>query len=480
MPDSPPRPAPVVRLARAGLLGLAAVLAAPSLPAADPKLPVVARPAVAPRLATTLQPAAPISPRRISLVLRDADLNEAMAMIAKAEGVNILLAKGVEGEVNVNLRNVEMEEAIHAIAGAAGFAVEKRDGAYLVVKREEVNKYARSGLTQLRTFKIQYSSPEALEGIVKNHLSAYGKVTKLNDRKLLVVEDTPEFLERISGLLVELDRQPRQILIEAKILEVTLTDGESFGLDWKKMFQLGGDRFSLGVQGLNKPSAGLDFHLINPNNADLVLKALSERQRVRTLSTPKLLALEDQEAETIIGDRQGYKVTTTINQVTTESIQFLESGVILKVKPSVDARGHILLDIHPEVSNGKVTDGIPAQTTTEVTTHMLVEDGQTVFIGGLIKHELTESRDGVPVLGDIPLLGRLFSNDSSNVTKTETIVLITPRLVGEPDGLYGQDVRARTERDEREVLERVRASEAGIRLLLDRGASASVKDTLGE
>ena len=102
--------------------------------------------------------------------------------------------------------------------------------------------------------------------------------------------------------------------------------------------------------------------------------------RVRTLSTPKLLALEHEEAEVIIGDRIGYRVTTTINQVTTESIEFLESGIILNVQPYVDRNGRIMMDIHPEVSTGTITnDGMPNQTTTEVTTQLLADDGQTIF-----------------------------------------------------------------------------------------------------
>ena len=127
------------------------------------------------------------------------------------------------------------------------------------------------------------------------------------------------------------------------------------------------------------------------------------------MSTPKLLALEDQEAEVVIGDRLGFRVTTTINQITSETIEFLESGVILRVLPSVDGRGRIMLTIHPEVSTGRVEDGIPNQVTTEVTTQMLVEDGQTVFIGGLIRRSLDQNREGVPVLGDIPFVGRVFS-----------------------------------------------------------------------
>jgi type II secretory pathway component GspD/PulD (secretin) len=421
-------------------------------------------------IAPKLEEAARATPRKISLVLRDVSLSEAMAMLAKSERVNILLAKDVAGAVNVNLHDVDLDEAIRTIAGAAGFAVEHRDGAYIVVKREEVGKYARSGLTRLRTFKVQYAKTEVVEGIVKNHLSAYGKVTKLAERKLLVVEDMPEFLDRIAALMQELDRQPRQILIEAKILEITLSDDESFGMDWKTMFKLGDSHFSFGVQGLSKPASGLDIHLINPVNADLVLKALRERNLVRTLSTPKLLALEDQQAETIIGDRAGYKVTTTINQVTTESIQFLESGVILRVTPSVDNENRILLAIHPEVSLGTISaSGIPSQKTTEVTTNMLVEDGQTVFIAGLIKQDVKLGRDGVPLLGDLPAIGRLFSNATTNVSRTETIVLITPRIVADARTLYDEELRARAASAERSLQDAAARSEEGIRLLMDRG-----------
>jgi len=162
-----------------------------------------------------------------------------------------------------------------------------------------------------------------------------------------------------------------------------------------------------------------------------VLNALKERGRLRTISTPKLLAMEGLEAETVVGTRIGFKVTTTVNQVTTESIEFLESGVILRVTPAVDDSGHVMMDVHPEVSTGIINPltGIPSQTTTEVTTRMIVPDGQTIFVGGLIKHSIEESKSGVPVLGRIPGVGRLFSNRENVSTNTETVVLITPTVL---------------------------------------------------
>ena len=390
--------------------------------------------------------------KKLSLNLQNVDIAEVMQMLSRNERANILLSKDIEGEISLNLYDVTLDQAIRLIVAAAGFAVEYRDGSYIVLKREDSGKYAASNLTELRTFKVEYSDPDVVEGILKNYLSEYGKITMLLERKLLVVEDLPDFIDRIEELLKELDRQPRQLLIEAKILEITLQDAESFGIKWAKFFSTNDGTGAIGTKGLNNPlSPGLFIDIITPD-LELFLDALRARDRLRTLSTPKLLALEHQEAETIIGDRIGYRVTTTINQVTTESIEFLESGVILKVKPSVDGQGRILLDIHPEVSTGTVSDdGIPSQKTTEVTTQMLVEDGQTVFIGGLIKRTMDQSKEGVPLLGDLPIVGGLFSNNARNNVSVETVVLITPIIIAKHGDHWSDEQIERTRTIDREL-----------------------------
>ena len=135
----------------------------------------------------------------------------------------------------------------------------------------------------------------------------------------------------------------------------------------------------------------------------------------------------------MIGDRIGYKVTTTINLVTSETIQFLETGVILRVTPSVDERGRILMRIHPEISTGSITDGIPSKKSTEVTTQLLAQDGQSILIGGLMQHSASRQRSGVPVLGALPVVGVLFANKDETARSTETVVMITPRVVHQPE-----------------------------------------------
>jgi type II secretory pathway component GspD/PulD (secretin) len=375
----------------------------------------------------------------ISISLKETNISDLFEMLSREHNVNILLAKGVEGAISVNLYDITVEEAIYAIAEAAGYAVERMKNGYLISIRETAGKTIAEGLKDVRTYKIQYSDAKKVATILKNYLSRYGKIDLLEDRKILVVEDLPEFITHIERILAQLDQAPSQILIEANIFTITLDDNQRFGIDWTKTFSAAGGKGNFGVENLGRQATnlaigaaagppGLFFNYLN-NNIEAQLNLLSRQERVRALSTPKLLALEHQEAQVIIGDRTGYVVTTTINQVTTQSVQFLESGVILKVTPYIDRFGRIMMDIHPEVSKTTLNDGIPNLSTTEVSTRLLVEDGQTVFIGGLIKNDASSNHQGVPFLEDLPLLGHLFAKEEDLNRNTETIVLIKPQII---------------------------------------------------
>ncbi len=376
---------------------------------------------------------------RVTLNFRESSIQEVFDVLSRKDKVNIILGKGVTGVVSVNLYNITVKDAIYRVAESAGYAVEYRNGDYIILDHKDTGQEHPGGLMTLRTFKVHYSDPKQVAEILGKYLSRYGKVTPLNDRRMIVIEDTPEFVERVSKLLLDLDAQPKQILIEAKVLEVTLDDGELYGVDWSKVFgSSNGTSGSFGTNGLatgnavNGPrQAGFFFGLAN-KNLELFLEAQSTKNRVRTLSSPKLLAMENQEARVSIGDSTGFKVTTTINQVTTESIQFLESGVILRVTPSVDQLGRVLLKVHPEVSSASLNAGIPSKKSTEVTTELISEDGQAIFIGGLIKKSSRKDKTGVPILGDIPAIGRLFSTTTESVNNTETVIIITPKIIQNP------------------------------------------------
>ena len=379
--------------------------------------------------------------RRISMTMKDAELADVMDMISREQRVNIFVSSESNEQVSFSLYDMTLPDAIRAIANAAGLAVEHYEGNYFIVDRDDAGKYAPDALTRVEAFELQYVKVDEMRSLLEPYLSDYGEMTLFIEKNIFLVQDTPEFLRRTKALVRMLDKQPTQILITAKILEVTLSDEDSYGLDWSRLFDSDGGSGSFGTQGLGDPgSPGLFFNYTNANVA-ATLDALTSQGRVRTLSSPKLLAVEGEESSVIIGDRRGYSVLTTINQVTTESIEFLESGVILRVTATVDGEGQVMMDIHPEVSTGTIDpiSGIPSQTTTEVTTRMIVPDGKTIFVAGLSKHRLEESKRGVPVIGRIPVLGRLFSNRENVKTNTETIVLITPTVLDSRSDLVDQD-----------------------------------------
>jgi type II secretory pathway component GspD/PulD (secretin) len=392
---------------------------------------VQALPASTPVVRSTPAPVPPVetAPGATSFMFRDTPIAELFEMIARRERINITLGKGVTGNVAVSLYDMTPRDAIFAIAEAGGFQVLTRANGYLVVSpAQAAAETTPTQAMQVRALKVQYSDPALVADILGKYVGRGGKITVLPQRQMIVVEDTPEGMARIVALLREVDVQPRQIMIEAKILEITLDANENFGIDWTRIFSADGAN-TIGTTGLaQRGVAGLVFNYVN-RNVNVYLSALSNKGRVRTLATPKLLALENQEATTNIGDKLGYRLTTTINNVTSESIQFLETGVILRVTPSVDSDGRIVLRVRPEVSSGSVSAGIPSKKTTEVSTQMVAEDGQSILIAGLIKTSEGRRRIGIPLLGDVPGIGKLFSNNETTGSSTETIVMITPRIV---------------------------------------------------
>jgi len=413
---------------------------------------------------TGAQTLSPSTPGAMSLVLRDTPIVEVFDMLARSEKVNIVLGKGVTGNVSVNLHGVTLEQAIKAAAEAGGYVAERRGSTWLVVDRKELGLEEPTTDTDVATYKLQYAVAKSVTDILAKHLTRYGKVTELKERNMIVVEDRPESLAKIGRIVHSLDREPQQILLEAKILEITLDNTQTFGVDWQGVANHVSDTMTakLGVRSAlsttANPVAGALGTLTGAKTPEFFatiagpkftayLHALSSDGRLHTLSTPRLLVTDGQEAKTQVGAQTGYKVTTTTTTGTSETVQFLDSGVILKVTPSVDGKNRILLKLQPEVSSVSIsTLGVPSKTATSVTTSVIALDGETVFIGGLIKGNSNKTKQGIPVLSDLPFVGGLFGYESDVTGMTETVVLITPRLVhpGEQGGFtFTPDTAAR-------------------------------------
>ena len=195
----------------------------------------------------------------ISISYQNADIAEVYETLSKHKKVNILLAAGVSGQISINLYDMTLDDTIHIIAMTAGLAVQKTKGSYIISKQGEVGKDVLGGLTEVRAFKVQYSDTTQVKTILENHLSRYGKITTLDERNVLVVEDKPEFISKIKRILKEIDKEPTQILIEAKILDIKLNDDDQYGIDWTKTI---GEK-AFGLTGLSTPTSGFFLSLIH-------------------------------------------------------------------------------------------------------------------------------------------------------------------------------------------------------------------------
>ena len=157
---------------------------------------------------------------RISMTMKDADLADVMDMLSREQRVNIFVSTDSNEQVSFSFYDMTLPDAIRAIANAAGFAVEHYDGNYFIVDRNEAGKYAPDTLTQVRSFELQYVSVDEIGGLLQPYLSEYGEITIFKEKNIFLIQDTPQFLARTAVLVQAIDKEPSQILIEARILEI--------------------------------------------------------------------------------------------------------------------------------------------------------------------------------------------------------------------------------------------------------------------
>jgi general secretion pathway protein D len=260
----------------------------------------------------------------------------------------------------------------------------------------------------------------------------------------LVVLASPQDYSAIEASLRKLDAPPLQVFLEASIVEVTLTDNLRFGVQY--YYSPGGQHqmtlsnTTAGTVASTFP--GFSYMFTRGTNIQVVLNTLASLTRVEVTSSPQVLVLNNQTATLQVGDRvpiateQAVGVTTSSSAIV-NSIQYQDTGVILKVTPRVNHGGLVMMDIAQEVSDVANTTSSNIDSPTiqqrKISSSVAVQDGQTVALGGLIRDSHTDGRSGIPYLSRIPVLGALFGDTSNNRTRTELIVLITPHVVENMD-----------------------------------------------
>jgi general secretion pathway protein D len=282
------------------------------------------------------------------------------------------------------------------------------------------------------------------EGDAQGALKA--RISSDDTNNAILVYGTPREYALIEDALRKLDVLPFQVFIEAAITEVSLTDELRFGLQWN--FSSGDSNGTLteniGGLPLIRNVPGFSFAFSPSSSINGVLNTLETKTNVNVVSAPKILVLNNQTAVLQVGDQvpiatQNSTATTDPNAPTINSIEYRDTGVILKVTPRVNANGLVLLDVAQEVSDVNTTAargaGInsPTISTRRISTSVAVQDGEVLALGGLIRNTQTKGRVGFPFLSQIPVIGALFGRQATGGNKIELIVLLKPRVIRSVD-----------------------------------------------
>ncbi len=268
------------------------------------------------------------------------------------------------------------------------------------------------------------------------------EVTIVGDEKSnkLVVSASPRYIETIRGIIEELDAAPPQVVIEVLLAEVTIDRANTWGMDLR-VGPLGGDNYlinSTPAGGAVTTALGLPTLSIASDDFGLLVRALEEQGRLQVLSRPSVTVNNNESAEIQVGDDVAIvdSVSTFLNGNTSANVVRRNVGILVQVTPTISSDGFVRLEIEPEISNlsnrtTQVGQGIesPIIAQRRVETVVTVMDGQTVVIGGLIQHNSEDRKTKVPLLGDIPGIGRAFQTDQFSDVRTELLIIMTPKII---------------------------------------------------
>ena len=366
--------------------------------------------------------------------IQDADIRQVFSQLSEAAEISIVPSPEIQGRMSLNLHDVRFDAALNAIIQSRDYIVERAEGIMIIRTADEVaRKKHLNRQMVMKIYRPNFLSATELNRLIEPLLSPDGRHsvnsplrTGLSQpdagedpglqRDTVIVQDVAEVLNQIDQILIDVDVPPLQVRIEAKILRVRLTEGLKQGLDLGQL-PCHQDAESFAEGGLKHASLSC--------NVPTFIKSMERLADTSVVSSQRIQVLNRQRAEMLIGDRIGYQSQAG------GDVRFLEAGTRLVLRPSISADGFIRLEIHPELSTAtsarrKIT---PRQNTAELTTHVMIRDGATIAIAGLIAEQATETTRRLPIVSAIPVVGVPFRHKKESLQRTELIVLVTPHLV---------------------------------------------------
>jgi type IV pilus assembly protein PilQ len=429
--------------------------------------------------------------QRISMDFKDADLTNVFRIIAEVSNLNIITSDDVKGKVSVRLVNVPWDQALDIvlrsrnlgatmegnvlrIAPVASLQREEQDRLNAQKQIEQSKQEALNRAAEVRalqeavfdTIPVSYSKASEMLAKIKPLASKFGKIDSDDRTNVLIIRDLPQNIEEIKAMVARLDTSTPQVLIEARIVEVDTTFQRELGIQWGGSYRAGsttqfGMTGAQDVTGASNPGApiiaattnpftasappgnwavnlpaaigagsggGIAFGILKDNlRLDLALTALESSGNAKVVSSPKVVTVDNKEA-TI---EQGTQIPFSTVSASGTNIQFVDATLRLKVTPHITPDGRVSMKVEaqndspgPPAPNGQLTINKK-----KATTEVLILDGETAVIGGIMQVLRGESTDGLPWLSKIPVIGYLFRKDKNTAANRELLIFITPKVV---------------------------------------------------
>ena len=417
----------------------------------------------------------------ISLYVKDVDAMQALDIVVSTNGlayeqkgtlVRIMTDKRYETMHGKKFKDSTVTEIVkldYANATDVAGAIQKiktkvgkiiaddRSNTIVLVDSADNIKRLREAITEIDTpltteiFSLDYAKAEAIKEKLEQMVTDNVGNIKFDERtNKVIVIDTPKKIAEIKKVIEAFDEKTQEVIIDASIIQVTLSDKYSYGINWADVAALGDIRLTGDTNlstGLTGTSPSTLTIATTGGNYSTVLSILKTFGETNVLSRPRITVADNEEARILVGAKEVYvtsEVTTTSGGTyhTTDHVQFVDVGVRLIVTPEINKAGYIKLKIKPEVSSTDPTktvelknpDGstrtvVPYVTTSEAETTVLAKDNTTLIIGGLMKDTVVEHTEKVPFLSDIPFVGKLFSSTGKSKEKTELVIFLTPHII---------------------------------------------------
>ncbi len=425
----------------------------------------------------------PYEGEKISLNFQDIGVRQALQILAEFAEINIVASGSVSGSLTLRLQDVPWDQALDLILDSQGLGMERRGNVIRVAPQAELQKQREQEmkaelqerqLAPLQTELIQVNYAKAKEmkallesqgaGEGKGMLSERGSVSVDPRTNNLLVRDTPSQIRAVRKLVTKLDRPTRQVMIEARIVKIDTSFERNLGIRWGGQYwtnseyafpntiqasgSLSGAQEGTSDLVVDLPASGVGAgaaasvgfrlgHVINNATLDLELTAVEAEGNGKIISSPRVVTANQQEATIEQGTEIPYQKATSSGAT---SVSFKKAVLSLEVTPQITPDKRLILDVNASNdSRGVDTVAGPTINTEEVETQVLVDNGETVVIGGIYAKTERKDEAGVPVLRHIPLLGWLFETTSKTSEKTELLIFLTPRILeeGAPGGAYG-------------------------------------------